>query len=213
MRCQRTSSVCHYCSFLKKTPGKMSTNDVHKRKALRDNHRKRYRFDDDCKHHRPPYKKARSRSKSREHNGSKDSHSNQSNGFKMNHQCREALPAYPALEKHTVPNVQKMSDEDKYKTTLCSNYMSGRCRFGVGCNFAHGSRELVGCISGYPAEKIWRSKPCREFAKGSCRFGAKCQFHHGVVSNQRGRESRSMKSNECSNCNKCYVVYWIDSGL
>ena len=178
----------------------------------------RCRFEDDCKHGHPPHKKARSRSKSRsykqsesrEHKRSKYSHSYI---FKKSHRRHKALPVYPALEKHIVPNVQKMSDEVKYKTTLCSNYMSGRCRFGVGCNFAHGSRELIGCDSGYPAEQIWRSKPCREFAKGSCQFGAKCQFYHSVESNYMGQQSRTLKANDCPNCIKCYVVHWPNNEL
>ena len=30
----------------------------------------------------------------------------------------------------------------KFKSTICKGWMAGNCRFGIGCNFAHGKIEL-----------------------------------------------------------------------
>ncbi|GBF99847.1 hypothetical protein Rsub_12547 [Raphidocelis subcapitata] len=63
-----------------------------------------------------------------------------------------------------------------YKTELCKNWSAlGTCRYGVKCQFAHGTLELR------PATRPPRAKSdlCRTFAvTGTCAYGPRCRFQH-----------------------------------
>jgi len=71
-------------------------------------------------------------------------------------------------------------DPSKFKTTLCANFMAGKCTFNQDCHFAHGQQEMRNNFNGKaPAEMMWRSQLCRDWTKQKCPWGAKCRFAHG----------------------------------
>ena len=63
----------------------------------------------------------------------------------------------------------------KYKTEICKNWLSGSCKFGGSCIFAHGSQEIK-------ANLPQRTKECKNFKNQYwCPYGEKCQFKHTQV--------------------------------
>ena len=67
--------------------------------------------------------------------------------------------------------------EGKYKTELCRNYeLTGRCKYGSKCSYAHGKDELV---NKKHINLHYKSKKCNKFfEKGFCEYGARCQYLH-----------------------------------
>lgn len=62
------------------------------------------------------------------------------------------------------------------KTRLCKFFMSGGCREGAACTFAHGQQEMR------PSPDLFRSELCYGMQKrGRCTYGAKCKFAHSVA--------------------------------
>ena len=60
----------------------------------------------------------------------------------------------------------------KYKTEICKNWLSGSCKFGTLCIFAHGNQEIK-------VNLPHRTKECNKFKKHYwCPYGEKCQFKH-----------------------------------
>ena len=49
---------------------------------------------------------------------------------------------------------------------MCTNFMSGHCRFGAGCHFAHRKENV---------------KMCNGWIKGTCTFGKRCWYRHGTI--------------------------------
>ncbi|KAK4056212.1 hypothetical protein OIO90_002653 [Microbotryomycetes sp. JL221] len=74
------------------------------------------------------------------------------------------------------PNNRKLA---LYKTELCRSWEEkGSCRYGVKCQFAHGSEELR-VIERHPK---FKSEICRTFwLHGSCQYGRRCCFIHTSV--------------------------------
>ena len=69
------------------------------------------------------------------------------------------------------------SYKQKKKTELCKNWeMSGTCKFGSNCAFAHGKDELV--IKNHVPQN-YKTKMCKQFHEdGYCPYGHRCQFLH-----------------------------------
>ena len=60
----------------------------------------------------------------------------------------------------------------KYKTEICKNWLSGQCKFGDTCIFAHGKQEIK-------LNSSQKSKECKNFKSSYfCPYGEKCQFKH-----------------------------------
>jgi hypothetical protein len=67
--------------------------------------------------------------------------------------------------------------EVKYKTELCRNFeLTGRCKYGNKCSYAHGRDELV---NKKHINLHYKSKKCNKFFEnGFCEYGARCQYLH-----------------------------------
>ena len=70
----------------------------------------------------------------------------------------------------------------KYKTELCKYYeMTGHCKYGDNCAFAHGTQNLRSKVTNTTA---YRTKKCVQFfEKGYCPYGNRCQFQHQLKNN------------------------------
>lgn len=67
----------------------------------------------------------------------------------------------------------------KYKTEVCKNWLSGECKFGEMCLFAHGLDDLK-------KNKLQKTKECKNFKSNFyCPYGDKCQFKHNHVEKKR----------------------------
>ncbi|ORX95855.1 hypothetical protein K493DRAFT_166064, partial [Basidiobolus meristosporus CBS 931.73] len=63
-----------------------------------------------------------------------------------------------------------------YKTEFCRSYEEkGECRYGLKCQFAHGSHEL----RQVPKHPKYKTQMCRTFwESGACPYGKRCCFVH-----------------------------------
>ncbi|KAM6428449.1 mRNA decay activator protein ZFP36 [Liasis olivaceus] len=79
-------------------------------------------------------------------------------------------PGFPPL-KQPVP-----APSSRYKTELCRTFSeSGKCKYGVKCQFAHGSAELR-TVSRHPK---YKTELCHKFyIHGECPYGSRCHFIH-----------------------------------
>ena len=70
----------------------------------------------------------------------------------------------------------------KYKTELCKFYeMTGKCRYGNNCAYAHGIENLRSKVTNTTA---YRTKKCKQFFEnGYCPYGSRCQFQHQLKNN------------------------------
>ena len=70
----------------------------------------------------------------------------------------------------------------KYKTELCKFYeMTGRCKYGENCAYAHGIENLRSKVTNTTA---YRTKKCIQFFdNGYCPYGSRCQFKHQLKDN------------------------------
>ena len=88
----------------------------------------------------------------------------------------EALPYY-------------RTDFGRYKTELCRPFEeTGSCKYGLKCQFAHGSKELR-TLQRHPK---YKTELCRTFhTTGFCPYGPRCHFvhHDGIVSPPRQNEN------------------------
>lgn len=69
--------------------------------------------------------------------------------------------------------------KQKYKTELCKNFeVTGRCKFGKTCRFAHGANEVQ--HKAY-AGLQYKTKMCDKFFNhGYCPYGNRCLYKHSV---------------------------------
>jgi len=67
-----------------------------------------------------------------------------------------------------------------YKTEHCSSYeLTGTCRYGAKCQFAHGGHELR-TVSRHPK---YKTEICKTFhSTGHCPYGRRCRFIHDIQS-------------------------------
>jgi len=79
---------------------------------------------------------------------------------------------------------------DKFKTELCRKFaMTGFCRYGDMCQFAHGPQELRALVR----HPLYKTSPCKSFeASGTCRYGARCRFIHGENQEQLATVARGV---------------------
>ena len=94
---------------------------------------------------------------------------------------------YPSSQKHQGNNNTsfkgRASDfKIKYKTELCKFYeMTGKCKFGDNCAYAHGIENLRSKVTNTTA---YRTKKCIQFFEnGYCPYGSRCQFQHQLKNN------------------------------
>ena len=74
-------------------------------------------------------------------------------------------------------DVKKYEMSAKYKTEMCKNFqLTGKCKFGARCCFAHGSIELREKTT---IGKSYKLKVCKNFQElGYCKYGQRCQYVH-----------------------------------
>jgi hypothetical protein len=74
----------------------------------------------------------------------------------------------------------------KKKTELCKNWeLTGSCKFGSSCAFAHGESELVVKVH---VSGNYKTKMCKQFhEEGYCPYGNRCQFLHLVIQKDIGK--------------------------
>lgn len=79
------------------------------------------------------------------------------------------------LEK--ISENSQVEDTLKYKTELCRNFeLTGRCKFGPKCSYAHGKDQLV---TKKHINLHYKSKKCNKyFENGFCEYGSRCQYLH-----------------------------------
>jgi len=85
-----------------------------------------------------------------------------------------------AEEEKAAKIEEELSRQNLYKTELCRSFVdTGFCRYGVKCQFAHGSHEIRPVIR-HPK---YKTEVCKNFAStGHCPYGARCRFiHPGLV--------------------------------
>ena len=99
-------------------------------------------------------------------------------------------------DKHPLPGNSEAlpyyrTDFGRYKTELCRPVEeTGSCKYGLKCQFAHGSRELR-TLQRHPK---YKTELCRTFhTTGFCPYGPRCHFvhHDGIVSPPRPNEHES----------------------
>jgi len=80
----------------------------------------------------------------------------------------------PPEEKHVIED--ELSKQNLYKTELCRSFMiTGICRYGHKCQFAHGEHELRPVMR-HPK---YKTETCKTFATtGHCPYGNRCRFIH-----------------------------------
>lgn len=68
----------------------------------------------------------------------------------------------------------------KKKTELCKNYqLTGMCKFGDTCSFAHGEHELAPKMH---LHTKFKTRPCQKFFReGYCSYGIRCQYVHDEI--------------------------------
>lgn len=87
-----------------------------------------------------------------------------------------------AEEEKAAKIEEELSRQNLYKTELCRSFVdSGFCRYGVKCQFAHGSHEIRPVLR-HPK---YKTETCKNFAlTGQCPYGARCRFIHPGVAQQ-----------------------------
>jgi hypothetical protein len=76
-----------------------------------------------------------------------------------------------------VSNSGRVSDEHKYKTEMCKNWIeNGSCHYQHKCRFAHGEEEIKEKII---VNEKYRSRPCSYFFDDLvCFYGVRCLYYH-----------------------------------
>ena len=74
-------------------------------------------------------------------------------------------------------NSKKYEYSAKYKTEICKNFqLTGNCKFGPRCCFAHGLAELREKTQ---LGKSYKLKVCKNYHElGYCKYGQRCQYVH-----------------------------------
>ncbi|CAD8148031.1 unnamed protein product [Paramecium octaurelia] len=90
-------------------------------------------------------------------------------------------------KKHFITIQEKKQYIEEYtkkkKTELCKNFvLTGKCKYGYECSFAHGISELQ------PKTHLhskYKTKPCKRFfQQGYCPYGIRCQYIHDELINK-----------------------------
>ena len=95
----------------------------------------------------------------------------------------------PPLNLDQVDNINinthnGVENDPKYRTELCKNWiLTGQCKFGNRCIFAHGEEELRKKMH---LTENFKSRLCQVFhKKGYCAYGTRCQFLHTHINVDR----------------------------
>ena len=83
---------------------------------------------------------------------------------------------------------QQQSFIIKYKTEMCRNWeLTGECRFGDSCAFAHGGVELQ---KKKHVPTKYKTRLCKQYHQSLyCPYGLRCQFVHSqLATNNNGEE-------------------------
>jgi len=87
-----------------------------------------------------------------------------------------ALAKKSAEDEKAAKIEEELSRQNLYKTELCRSFVdTGFCRYGIKCQFAHGSHEIRPVVR-HPK---YKTEVCKNFATtGHCPYGARCRFIH-----------------------------------
>ena len=104
------------------------------------------------------------------------------------HPSYDNFVAHPASDasNHSYISISANSDSEdskkyetgaKYKTEMCNNFqLTGKCKFGQRCCFAHGFHELREKTQ---LGKSYKLKVCKNYHDlGYCKYGQRCQYVH-----------------------------------
>ena len=71
----------------------------------------------------------------------------------------------------------KFKNDEKFKTEICKNFsLTGLCKWGDKCSFAHGKQELRSRII---RNDCYKTKICNHYHKaGFCPYSSRCQYFH-----------------------------------
>ena len=71
----------------------------------------------------------------------------------------------------------RFKNDEKFKTEICKNFsISGICKWGDKCSFAHGKHELRSRII---LNDCYKTKICNHYHKaGFCPYSSRCQYFH-----------------------------------
>lgn len=100
----------------------------------------------------------------------------------------DLFPPFSTAESanHSYLSISAASDSEdgkkyefsaKYKTEMCKNFqLTGKCKFGSRCCFAHGLEELRQKTQ---LGKSYKLKVCKNYHElGYCKYGQRCQYVH-----------------------------------
>jgi len=82
------------------------------------------------------------------------------------------LPSEEEAEDNRKLQCKNMIDKQIRKTRLCQYHMSGACKYGSKCTFAHQIHELQ------RSPDLRKTRICKAFMKGGCN-NSQCKFAHG----------------------------------
>lgn len=106
----------------------------------------------------------------------------------MQQEQQDSPPLSPHQQQFTSDD--QYSASDKFKTELCRKFtLTGYCRYGDMCQFAHGPTELRALVR----HPLYKTSPCKSFeSTGSCRYGARCRFIHDEDAGQLATVARGI---------------------
>jgi len=78
--------------------------------------------------------------------------------------------------KRNIDIEEELTKQNLFKTELCQSWIvTGTCRYGVKCQFAHGKTEVRAVIR-HPK---YKTEVCKTFSTtGKCSYGKRCRFVH-----------------------------------
>jgi hypothetical protein len=90
---------------------------------------------------------------------------------------------------------EESTSQNLYKTEYCRSFEeTGSCRYGLKCQFAHGSAELRP-VTRHPK---YKTEVCKTFHSiGTCPYGKRCRFIHIEASAQQNSSSVKVSPQKC----------------
>ena len=105
-----------------------------------------------------------------------------------------AEQTFSALPTESEPE-EENTTQNLYKTEYCRSFEeTGSCRYGMKCQFAHGSAELRP-VTRHPK---YKTEVCKTFHSiGTCPYGKRCRFIHIEASAQQIPSSVKVTPQKC----------------